>query len=182
MTGVKLIRTDIKNHPRFGTSSNAKNNETKCYSLGNLTVKFIKEEWWDSFDTDCEFRIEIDSLCFEMFPDDCGDIVESRMSMSRRGGGGDEIALLVTKIKDGEGIRGTAISAKIEDGSASEMNEEWIRLANASALSVKVFTECLIEEFGVFWFGGIPFLPSLAAEESKEESDVDSDELSDEDE
>ena len=55
-----------------------------------------------------------------------------------------------------------AKKAVIEEGSASEMNKEWITLAGLSKLSVDEFTDCLIDEFGMWWFGGMHLLPKLA--------------------
>jgi hypothetical protein len=163
MGKIKLLSTEDYRHPGFGTSSIAKNRNTKIYELGDLTIKFGKEEWWDPYDTDAEFCIQIGPVRFYMFPDDMADHVESRLSMEKDN---DLIACLITKIKEGNteiGEKEKAISAVVEDGSAREMNNEWIALAHASKLSVEEFTDCLIDEFGIFWFGGFHFLPKLAS-------------------
>ena len=101
-SAIKLLSHDIKKHPKFGASYNAKNKDVKTYTLGDLTIRFIKEEWYAEGDTDAEFWIEIgptrkspfsqpeEPLHFDMFPDEPW----SRMSMSR-GRYGDQIALLV---------------------------------------------------------------------------------------
>ena len=77
------------------------------------------------------------------------------------------IECLYTKIKEGNteiGEKHKAISAVVEDGYAREMNDEWIALAHASKLSVEEFTDCLIDEFGIFWSGGFHFRPELASQ------------------
>ena len=114
-------------------------------------------------DTDVEVYIEIGQLHFEMFPDEFASFVESRMSMSR--GKWDQIALLVTRIEEDKDGKEMAISAEIEEGSAREMNKEWNALAKRSGLSIGEFTKCLVEEFNIFWFGGMKFLSEIAAEE-----------------
>ena len=60
-SAIKLISHDIKKHPKFGTSCYAKNKDIKTHTLGDLTIRFIKEEWYDAAegDTDAEFWIEI---------------------------------------------------------------------------------------------------------------------------
>jgi hypothetical protein len=167
MGKIKHLSTEDFRHPEFGTSSMAKNRHIKIYELGDLIIKFGKEEWWDSYDTDAEFYIDIGPVRFEMFPDEFPDYTESRLSMDK---GNDLIACLITKIKEGNteiGEKHKAISAVVEDGSAREMNNEWIALAHASKLSVEEFTDCLIDEFGIFWFGGFHFLPKLASKKKR---------------
>lgn len=166
MGKIKLVNTEDVRHPEFGTSFNAKNRKTKIYELGDLSIKFKQEEWWDQYDTDAEFCIEIGPVSFHMFPDDMADHVESRLSMEK--GPFNLIGTFNTIIKEGKkgtGEKNKAIGAEMEDGSAREMNNEWIALSRASKLSVEEFTDCLIDEFGIFWFGGFHFLPKLASEE-----------------
>ena len=73
--------------------------------------------------------------------------------------------MLVTRIEEAKDGKEMAISAEIEEGSAREINKEWKALASRSRLSVEEFTKCLVEEFNVFWFGGMKFLSEIAAEE-----------------
>jgi len=71
----------------------------------------------------------------------------------------------VTRIEEDKDGKEMAISAEIEEGSAREMNKEWNALAKRSGLSIGEFTKCLVEEFNIFWFGGMKFLSEIAAEE-----------------
>mmetsp|Transcript_8116 Transcript_8116/g.12292 ORF Transcript_8116/g.12292 Transcript_8116/m.12292 type:complete len:182 (+) Transcript_8116:62-607(+) len=177
VSDVKLISTDIENHPDFGNSFNAKNKETRIYTIGELTIKFFSEEWYYEGDTDVEVWIEIGGtrkspfsepdppLRFDMFIDES----DSRVSMSRGIMGTDQIALLVTIMEesDGDGEKYKVRKSVVEEGSASEMHKEWIALAGASKLSTKDFTDRLIGKFGIWWFGGLHFLPILAAKEKQ---------------
>mmetsp|Transcript_44358 Transcript_44358/g.48046 ORF Transcript_44358/g.48046 Transcript_44358/m.48046 type:complete len:175 (+) Transcript_44358:62-586(+) len=166
MSGIQLVSSETKKHPKFGTSIQAKNIKTKKFTIGKLAIALISEEWYCEGDTDVEIWIEMGHLRFDMSLNAFHNYTDSRMSMSR-GKYNEIVCLLITKIKEGnkdQGSKDNAIEAFIEEGSASKMNAEWIKLATTSKLSVQRFNDCMIGEFGIFWFGGVPFLPGLAVD------------------